>query len=77
MNCPTCSHTLHAVCQSDGDRVCWCPRCGSLIAHGEHSPPKLVERCREYEKMLRYVPERLPHWKAVGIAEAINTPENR
>jgi hypothetical protein len=37
--------------------------------------PSLVKRCRQFEKQERDIAE-LP-WRALGIAEAINLPEDR
>jgi hypothetical protein len=84
MPCPTCDHTMTKIVQD----VYWCPRCGTLgevvpgDSVGEYKlvgeAPKLVERCREFEQRLTLVTagDGRP-WHTLGIAEAINTPENR
>jgi hypothetical protein len=87
MSCPTCDHTLAFVCrQPDSLRVFHCTRCGTLVAldasGDEHATrPKLVDRCREFEKT--FPPGNPPsvsysrEWLALGIAESIHRPEER
>jgi ribosomal protein L37AE/L43A len=54
MPCPTCDHTMHAVCTG----IWWCPRCGTLRkdfieAPLDDSVPALVERRREHQRSVR------------------------
>jgi len=84
MSCPTCGHTMHGIGEVPavgGQPAFWCPRCGTLIDHSHDSigdAPKLVQRCRTFEATLAGVcAEHLYQWKASGVAESINTPQNR
>jgi hypothetical protein len=78
MDCPTCSHTMenieHLEC-----RFQWCPRCGTLNIPGLFEPttvPKLVARCRAFEKCITLEGE-LIIWTKLGIRESINVPGDR
>jgi tRNA(Ile2) C34 agmatinyltransferase TiaS len=76
MSCPTCDHTMEQVVED----IFWCPRCGTLrdvqdIQRGTDATPKLVERCREYEKLC--IPHTLHAFHDAGISESINLPANR
>ena len=86
MSCPTCDH--HVACigiTNDGFATFWCPRCGSLSYSEPEKAvdvPKLVDRCRKFAadpfmplQLVGRKPEQL--WVCLGIAEAINLPENR
>lgn len=81
MSCPTCGCTFQKVVDAEqcGRDVFWCSRCGTLstcsTTHQEHEAPALVRRCRQFEKQERDLSE-LP-WVSLGIAEAINKPEDR
>jgi hypothetical protein len=89
MTCPTCDHTMQ--CLEGGHfgktGIHWCPRCGTIYFAREgfddrRSVPMLVERCGAYEAGLKdcRTPSRsflISDWRRLGIAEAINTPENR
>lgn len=89
MACPTCSETmqgLHPGCR-------WCPRCGTLwfdevCGMGRAVAPKLVARCQELATTVPHdgIPTPGGHtswplwwveWCRLGIAEAINIPEDR
>lgn len=85
MACPTCDHTMQSVGFAEGRHHYWCPRCGTLRSTAPggfdaDEAPKLVGRCREFEKDY-VVPcgsgmtER--EWIASGIRESINKPEDR
>ena len=86
MSCPTCDHTMQQL-PTETQRFFWCPRCGTISFEasfgGEsHTPPKLVERCREFavqSPMVSGDPKFLSGrlWRELGIAEAINRPEER
>lgn len=78
MPCSVCSHTLHKVCRStDGRDVFWCPRCGTLRTDyggfGDDHLPKLVERCRQFEKTMDA--RDCARWHSVGIKESIEPKE--
>lgn len=87
MPCPTCSCTLGKLCDSDRGPHWLCERCGTVVVYypgdGEVVRdiyvPALVNRCRKFEPMLALVAARgdATPWRTLGIAEAINTPENR
>lgn len=78
MACPTCDHTMTCVGESLGEPVFWCPRCGTFRrgAEGAVQAPSLVYRCREYEAVL-FPSDVAGFWRGMGIAEAINKPEDR
>jgi hypothetical protein len=64
-----------------GDRVCWCPICGT-IRTGKETPtdavPLLVPRCRKFaESFDEPLTTGMSLWRTLGIAESINLPENR
>jgi hypothetical protein len=52
MACPTCDHTMKALCQAEGCVYYWCSRCGTVRRIGfdivADIVPKLVERCRAF-----------------------------
>jgi len=89
MACPTCDHTMQSIGHAEGRSHYWCPRCGTLRSTAEggfdtDEAPKLVERCRKYRDELKAA--RSPYdlqaylelyWNRIGIAEAINKPEDR
>lgn len=86
--CPTCSHTLGTLCVHEGMQFVNCDRCGTVVVRileGDYPDrvyvPKLVERCREFEKTLPLegMPSTLTRetWHRLGIAEAIRRPEDR
>lgn len=85
MFCPTCSHTMEGIGESQGDVIRLCPRCGTVrIEDSADNPtvyvPKLVERCRSYEA--EFDKENIAQfyrvtWHRLGIQESINLPENR
>lgn len=93
MSCPTCDHTMEMV-GDYFISVAHCPRCGTLTVtrtttdgdgdeeklshHSNTYVPKLVERCREFERGIpTNVVSEMREWKRIGIAEAINKPEER
>ena len=81
MPCPTCSETLQAL----NAIVKWCPRCGTILTspnttRTDIERPKLVQRCRDYESLVKAadrIEEPLTAWKQAGVDEAINLPEDR
>jgi hypothetical protein len=91
MPCPTCDHTLSRLTGEVGHGFYHCPRCGTVMEQAVDSDanqlpgfpkvyvPWLVLRCRQFEGSL--APDSAPgggrDWCALGIAEAINTPQNR
>lgn len=87
MSCPTCGHTMQSLgmMEMSAIRYFWCPRCGTLkserCGHDFIESPKLVERCREFGK--NHLAEHtvsikdFKAWTGLGIAESINTPEDR
>lgn len=87
MACPTCSHTMASIGDVAARRVFHCERCGTVKIETytgdpqnwrvEVYTPKLVERCREFEQQLNVVTTSARNWRTLGIAESINTPENR
>lgn len=88
MSCPTCGHAMTALHQSRKSLTWVCDRCGTIKRNYRGSDfediyvPKLVERCREYEKGLLDCGTPSPSylgedWQRLGIADAINKPEDR
>lgn len=84
--CPTCDHTMQSLGYCDGGTVWHCPRCGTVKHHDQfagEAPPKiyvpaLVARCRQLPDAMRFMPLAFEEaWHRLGIAESINTPENR
>lgn len=79
MPCPTCSHTMQRV----ELRTLWCPRCGTIGTRDDDTlseAPMLVKRCRDFQTAVvgkLNVAGISDPWKIIGIAESINTPENR
>jgi hypothetical protein len=65
--------------------IFWCPRCGTIcgqtdIPQGDRpQAPKLVERCREFEKSLvaAGMMTDVQPWRTLGIAESIHPPADR
>lgn len=57
-----------------------CPRCGTLLncpVDGAVNVPALVERLRDFIDTAEMGPVAEMLWNKLGIAESINTPENR
>jgi len=86
MACPTCDHTMSCLGETveglSRKAIWWCQRCGSIRIDGFGSfdeAPKLVERCREFEKgrEMRDDDNVFSKWHMLGIAESINLPEQR
>jgi hypothetical protein len=87
MACPTCGETMKNLGGSPpAQRYFWCPRCGTLKRDDPLSgdifneAPKLVERCREFERTgfgVNIADKIREAWRRLGIAEAINTPASR
>lgn len=92
MNCPTCDHTMTRLVSHNRILYAHCERCGTLKVTildanpGADNPrfyvPKLVERCREFERAhIAEIDESTlwveREWKRLGIAESINKPEDR
>ena len=84
-DCPTCGHDLEYAGTPEPDSPYpqeridnyWCPRCGTLSMRGGGADvPKLVERCREYERQRieNGLSADRHEWKRLGIAESINVP---
>jgi hypothetical protein len=63
------------------DGIFHCGRCGTVKDGGNVYVPKLVERCREFQKRFDEpvcTPERdYSDWNRLGVRESINLPENR
>lgn len=86
MSCPTCDHTMNFLTRAEDMNFYHCPRCGTAVVKIDPSSarnypdrvyvPKLVDRCRRFETThdSNSVAQK---WHRLGIAEAINTPENR
>ncbi len=97
MSCPTCDHTMAGLNTVGVIRYWHCGRCGTLVSEvkGAQNPdgslappvievPKLVERCREYERIMLDIPtlrkgsefmqHMSGHWRRLGIEEAIYHP---
>lgn len=60
----------------ESGEVFLCPRCGTVNVDGEIYVPMLVERCRKYASGTR-AEDFVSEWFRLGIAEAINKPEDR
>jgi endogenous inhibitor of DNA gyrase (YacG/DUF329 family) len=87
MPCPTCGGTLALLClDRDDERYYHCGRCGTIVT-GEQDVyrPRLVDRCRAFLPALRSHPQSgvislgsiEDTWQHLGIAEAIDLPEDR
>jgi hypothetical protein len=62
--CKTCGQNTHQM-----SNMLWCPVCGTIMTtHGVTHVPRLIERCRTFEKTLVPVREL---WDGLGIHEAI------
>ena len=84
MSCNTCDHTMESIRGGNEDlRLFLCPRCGTVKIEdaNETEPivyvPKLVERCREFERRIGIRPVVEGLWHSLGIRESINRPEER
>jgi len=87
MACPNCDHTMQQVYGpmiEAGNRVFWCPRCGTIKDADGKSTPMLVSRVVEfYATIDDGDPEdREPHriiadLKRLGIIESITLPGQR
>jgi hypothetical protein len=85
--CPTCSHTLARVGPvALSMAVAICDRCGTCVVSvrgdigweaRDTYVPKLVGRCREYEKAFAEGTAFSRSWHTLGIRESINRPEDR
>lgn len=81
MACPTCGEAMKGV----GDYGAWCPVCGTLCPLNQQYPsakngtaiPKLVERCREFDKMMNSSEFDDDLWRRLGVSESIHLPANR
>lgn len=78
MSCPTCDHTMRHIIEG----LWWCGRCGTITVIEEDETesseaPKLVERCRKFEHEQLCEPPYPTVWRTMGIAEAVNKPEDR
>ncbi len=83
MPCPTCGHTVALLC-TKGCKLktdyYHCGRCGTVVFEtpdGREAVhvPQLVERCRRLLQRLPPPQSMIAH--VLGVAESINTPENR
>lgn len=87
MSCPTCDKTMQLAAEDkNGVTVHWCPCCGTTRfttpkGHVNDEVPDLIKRCRKFEDILygrdTCSPAIPQDWERMGIAEAINLPENR
>ncbi len=90
MSCPTCSHSMVCLGTDEGKGLKFflCERCGTVKRVGAANPdsefgvyvPKLVERCREYERrevQQGNYPSIYETWRRLGIEESIHRPEDR
>ena len=84
MPCKTCDHTVQYVGKTDDKRrIFWCPRCGTLeypadLSSGPESvAPALVGHCRAFREHWPSLGAADADWSGHGIAESINTQENR
>jgi hypothetical protein len=92
MACPTCNHMLEGIGHREFHRFWYCHRCGTLVeesrsSHGAAewvilsiSPPKLVDRCREFAEKMNLGPLSnsiaVDEWRRLGIAESITPNSN-
>lgn len=71
---PTCDHTMDSL----GYGWYHCPRCGTAKFADDVYVPKLVTRCREFEKSLTgHCAVHMYEWHVLGIDESINVPSGR
>jgi endogenous inhibitor of DNA gyrase (YacG/DUF329 family) len=56
----------------EDEKLFLCPRCGTIRHWGQTHVPKLVERCRQFEKNPDVHLPKLGVWHRLGIAESIN-----
>ena len=77
MACETCGHTMHCV----DSGIYWCPRCGTILSHGDSSRPFLVDHVRRFRDLCNggdgLLPTDAALWHRLGIEEAIEVPERR
>jgi hypothetical protein len=90
MACPTCNHMLEGIGHREFHRFWYCHRCGTLVEESRSAhdgpngwvvlsvyAPKLVGRCREFEKFLHVEPGEMAGWQRLGIADSIRLPKDR
>jgi len=83
MACDTCGHTMHSMgCRTTDLPFFWCPRCGTIkTCDAVVGVPALPERCRRFrdlaENGMGLSPASAALWHRLGIAEAINLPQDR
>ncbi len=84
MSCPTCDHTMEGLGYCDGGMIFHCERCGTVthavatsLGPNRVYVPRLVDRCRRYEDMMRSERADAYQWRRIGIAESINVPGKR
>ncbi len=85
MSCPTCGHTMGRLCVVDDVAFFHCERCGTAAVKTPHNDepyvyaPKLVERCREFQRLHRSNFDEFmgDDWQRLGFAESIAKPEDR
>lgn len=86
--CPTCGYDMQCLSLALTIGPYWCQQCGTIGSLAAPNgavfkTPKLVERCRELDNLLRVELDgaldgpRGNMWRVLGIAEAINKPEDR
>ncbi len=84
MACPTCDHTMSQLGISIRMARFWCQRCGTMTIYDtvenrttDIYTPKLIERCREFEKTHVLGSDNVSAWHILGIEESINLPQDR
>jgi hypothetical protein len=77
--CPTCDRDMLVLgCRVTELPLHWCSICGTILPCEDSGPvvPDLVRRCRDYEATQIGGTDGT-FWEGMGIAEAINKPEDR
>lgn len=79
MSCPTCDHTMQAVCNHMPPAF-WCPRCGTLKMerYASGTTPLLVDRVRAFGDNSRPILQgERDLWLRLGVEESIRLPADR
>lgn len=80
MACPNCDHTMQQVSGpmiEAGNRVFWCPRCGTIKDIDGKSTPKLVGRIVEFMSIFKEEDLTSERARRLGIIESITLPGQR
>jgi predicted RNA-binding Zn-ribbon protein involved in translation (DUF1610 family) len=84
MACPTCSHTMEGLDAREGERLFWCPRCGTIKqermlggCRDNIGQPKLVAYIKGVEEQAEHAICKgregfwVPSWEFRSAAESV------